>query len=424
MMMVDDPHSQPTAAFATEARQVIQELRGALGSVIERVSGDPNVRPSRLADALILDNRLAWKISKVVSTRDPFLASQYVPGSKGLRIFLRAAAKKDVADEVLTAAQVAFDRFRTMMKLHASDRTNFESLLAGQVSEDPARVDLQHRKGAFQHLSYIWGVQARAHLHTYIIRASEDQRRIDAATLRGYIDLRWIRPNVPWRLSRFYTVDDAGDRHTRFDRQPLAPTASGGAQVPELPLLTDFCSQPLPRIRRVDGPRGDVCYQLVEGAVGNTGSLTCVLGEVIRGAEPRFRQPDHRELVMVALPRTPCETLLFDIIIHRDVLERVDPRAEMFSDLFDRAFDERPAAHDRLPLHARVAHLGSGPAVVSTPDVPRYREMVRYAMKQLAWPEDEFDVYRLQVRYPPIPTAVRLVQELPEPPAAEPRMDT
>ena len=34
--------------------------------------------------------------------------------------------------------------------------------------------------------------------------------------------------------------------------------------------------------RRVDGPAG-IEYELVEGAVGNTGTLSCVMGEIVHG---------------------------------------------------------------------------------------------------------------------------------------------
>ncbi len=411
-------HATP---FAEEAQAAIQQLRHALGGVLEDLPLQSGARATRLADTLQIDNQLAWKITKILSAHDCFLASQYVPGAAGVRIFLRAAAKRSVADAVIKRAQQAFDRFRMVMKEHAGDRKSASAMLAAHVTEDRARLDLMHRKGAFNHLSYIWGVQSRAHLHSYIINTSSCDRRIDVATIRGFVDLRWIRPNVPWRISRFYTVDAHDRMQTRFERTPLCPPAEMAGADHQLPLLPQFCSQPLPRVRRVDGEQGEVTYQLVEGSVGNAGVLTCVMGEFIRAAEPRFCEDDHRHLAMMVLPRTPCETLVVDIIIHRNVLGRLAPQADMFADLFDQAFDRRPADLDRLPLHEGVEYRGGGSLAVQTPDVPRYPEMIRFAFDRLGWPDAEFDVYRLQIPYPPIPTAIRILQELPEAPTSGPR---
>jgi hypothetical protein len=401
-------------SFTEEAERAIEPLRSALGAIVDQLPGEAIVRPSQLADVLNLDAPLAWRISKVVSARDPFLASQYVPGPTGLRNFLRAAARCNVSREATSRAKAAFDDFRRVMKTHAGDRSSFEAMLAGHVTEDPARVDLAQRKAAFRPLSYIWGVQARTHLHTYVIRASDDENFLDLATLRGFVDLRWIRPDVPWRISRPYTVDVSGRLRAPLERAPLSPGPEDPTQPLDLPLMYDFCSRPLPPMRRADGSRNDMAYQLVEGSVGNTGSLTCFLGEIIRGAEPRYRQGEQRQLRLVALPRTPCQALIFDVLIHRDAIGRVALRAEAFSDLFDREIHNQPADFDRLPLHECVERLGSGGDAVRTPEVPRYPEMIRYALEHLGWPEQEFDVYRLRVPYPPIPTMIRIAQDLPE----------
>lgn len=408
--------ARPAAAapFESAARDTLKQLRDALGLAIESIPGEPVTRPSELARRLDLDTRLAWKISKVVNARDPFLASQYLPGASGVKIFLRAASRRDVSATVLDGVRQAFKRFDELMKVHSDNRETFDAMLAGHVTDQRGRVDLEHRKSAFRAMSYIWGVQARTHLHTYLLAPSATASYFDAAILRGYIDLRWIRPNVPWRLSRFYTVDAAGEMHTSFEREPIAPPPSGGPGEADMPVMHEFSTQPLPECRRVVGGKGNVSYRLVEGSVGDTGAMTCVYGEVIRAAEPSRVQGDHTALCMTALPRTPARTLMFDVLVHRELFDAPRFRAELYGDLYGEAFEGDPAECDRLPMHETIEFLGAGAGAVRTPDVPRYPEMVQQAAERLGCRDDSFDAWRLRIEYPPVPSALRVTQPLPD----------
>ena len=401
--------------FADDARRAVGQFRAALRNVIDRLSSKPIVRASELARALDLDNRLAWKISKVIGLQDPFAASQFIPGRAGIRIFLRAASRHKLAEAVVMSVDAAYEDFRRVMKSHAGDRRSFNAMLAGHATGNELRADLEHRKGAFHHLSYLWGVQARTHLSSFIVRASEErQGYYDSVTLRGFVDLRWIRPNVSWRVRRMCTVDDLGNVCTDFRREPLSPAPEGRRGGADAPLLREFCSQPLPKLRIPDGFPADTSYQLIEGTVGNAGSLTCLLGEIGRGVEPYTRSESCTRMVFAACPRTPAETLILDLVIHRDMLGRLNPTAHMFGDLFDQGFNDPPLEVDRLPLAEKVEFLGSGADAVYAAELPRYPEMARFAFDRVGWPESEFDVYRLCVPYPLIPTTLWIAQDMPE----------
>ena len=69
-----------------------------------------------------------------------------------------------------------------------------------------------------------------------------------------------------------------------------------------------------------------------------------------------------------------------------------------------------------LHLRETVIHLGKGPAVVHSPDVPRLAEMVEYACEQLGWDVNRFDAYRCRVEYPVMSSKVTMRFELPERP--------
>jgi hypothetical protein len=409
--------SEPNSRhFASETEQCIQKLRNALAQVIESLPGQRISRPAELGRALDLDSRLAWKISKVVGGTDPFAAARYMPGSGGVREFLRAAKRKDASDDALVQVQQAYAEFRKLIRTHAGDRKSFDMMMAGHARHDRGRADLEHRKGVFQHLSYLWGVQARTQVHTFLLHPSEQEGYFDAATLRGFVDLRRIRPHVPWRIMRSYTVDDAGEKRTAFQRHPLEIPEAGGEPEGDLPLLREYCSKPLPQCRRVAGPAGQVEYQLVEGAVGNTGLITLLMGEMIRAAEPRYRDERHRELVLMARLRTPCEILVFDLLVHTELFGHLQPSVVLYSDLFADELNTQTQACDRMPVEETVECLGTGLSGIRSVDIPRYQEMISDVFTRLGWDAEQFEAHRLQVVYPMIPTSMRLVHQLPPPP--------
>jgi len=183
-------------------------------------------------------------------------------------------------------------------------------------------------------------------------------------------------------------------------------------------LLREFCSKPLPRFRRTIRQHGFVEDELVEGPVGNTAAVTCITGEVSRGVASYYRSEHNRCGAVVARMRTPCEALVFDQLAHEDLFGRISPELIIYSQLTGGPSIPFPGMEcDRLPLSESVEYLGKGPSVVYTPHVPRYAEMVQYVFDKLALDGERFDVYRVVLLYPPIPTSVVMSHELPAAPA-------
>jgi hypothetical protein len=114
--------------------------------------------------------------------------------------------------------------------------------------------------------------------------------------------------------------------------------------------------------------------------------------------------------------RTPCEVLVHDVMMTRSLFsEPAEPL--VYSDLrtVDPAFGGRP--RDLLPTSASVLYLGKGTEVLSSPHVPRYAEMVRYALDRAGWDARELDVYRCRVEFPIIPSSVMVRFEMPQRPS-------
>lgn len=412
------PAARPASStvFADEVRDAVQHLRMALAEVCSAVPGQPADRASQLASALDLDEGLAWKLLKVIRTSDPFEATRYVPGQSGAEIFLGAARQKRVAQEVIARASEAFAEFRRLISEHAGDRRSFDMMAAGQIQRDRVWADQIHRKGAFQHLSYLYGIQARTELRTYVLAPSPNSETYDVLAIRGFYGVRRIRESVPWRVSRVYAVDDAGEIRTTFDREPIDVDAAADPRGDGLPLVRAFCTSPMPEFRRVHRARGVDDYLLNDDRLGNAGQFTCVVGEILREAEPRYRDARHNVLSLNANLRTPCERLVMDVLIHRDLFSRYEPSAAIYCDAFMRDPSEPFQPWDRMPMDETITPLGGGIAAVFTRDVPRYTELLSIALGRAGWDSEAFNAHRLCLAYPPVPTTVTVVHPLPERP--------
>lgn len=407
-MVVREKTKRDPRAFEAGAEQVLQRVRRALTAVVQSVPGENIARPAELAKALNVDNGLAWKVSKAIEGDDPFRAAQHLPGTRGVQILLRAAKRKRVAAAHIAEVEEAFVALREFVRIHAGDRKSFNMLTTGQSKTRRAEADLLHRRGAFEHLSYVFGVHARTHLRTYILWPSADGRQVDAISLVGYVDVRRIRTSVPWRITSMHSIDADGRMRTDFDRRPLDPECRPGDG---LPLIRRFCSDPLPAFRTVRRVSGLVEHLLAEERLGNTGMFTCLTGEIVRAAEPRFRDEAHRQAAVMARVRTPTASLLFDWIVHRDLYGPIRPEAGMYSDVFMRDPAELED-HDRMPLRETPEYLGTGTTALATSGVPRYAELIEYALDQVGLQGDDFETHRLTIGYPPIPSSVVMTHPL------------
>ncbi len=410
------PREHDAGSFKAEAETVIRRVKGALSEVIAAVPHLSFKRATDLAVGLGIDTKLAWKISRCIEGADPFAAARFIPGPSGMKIFLRAAVRRHTPPDVISAAENAFESFRELVQAHAGNRKYFDMMVAGHASADRGRSDLEHRRLTFEGNSYVWGVQARTILRLFVVSPSADADTWDVIAIRGFIDFRPMRPQVAWRISRPYSVDQSHSIHGEMVRRPLDPGVP--ADTSALPLLTEFCTKPLPEFRRRDAGRGQFDYDFVETSVGNTALLTCITGEIVRQVEPRYWHELYPDFCVTFPVRIPAEALLFDVAIHEDLFGGPGPlEPVLFSDLFSDSSELRYTDADRLPLHEEVQQLGRGLDATHTRDVPRYPELLRYALHQAGWDPARFELHRFRMAYPPLPSTILLRRSKPRRPA-------
>ena len=422
-----DPAS--SEAFEKSARGTLQSLRSALAEVIAGIEGFSLNEQASFADFarhLEIDKKLAWKMGKVVLSRDPFEAAQNMPGQGGLSIFLDAAARRGAEPAAVERAREAFEAYRGLIRVHAGNKAEFESMLARFADAGTARTDLDHRRAAFQANTYLFGVQARVQLRADFLHPAEsgDPDRVDSASGRGFIDFVRTRADVEWPLGRpVYGADNRPPSMpvlTPIDPPPpTAPPSPGAGETPvqdQVPLLRDFCSRPLGQRRAAEGRGGAPELLLEAGPIGRTAAITWLTGEVARDHGDRWASESCTHTGMAVRCYTPCERLVCDQYVHASLFGRVEPSLSIVPELYQRAAGHDTLGRMQVPTHERVAFLGAGLDAAATPLLPRQRELASHVFSRLGWNPDDFLVYRLVIEYPVIPTVAFMWHPLPERP--------
>lgn len=389
-------------SFQDEVRAVMSALRGAIRTALD-VQGELDRSPAELSRDLGLDTKLGWKLHRLLSDEDPFAAALFVPGRSGVGLIIDGLRRVCNDESVLDRVRQAGEEFQACVSHHADNRAGFDVLLSVQTNDE--RSSVEHRKLAYQGVRSVWGIESACNMLTYMIHPSDDGETMDVASIRGIIGCQRLRENVPWRIARF-TMRRPERVEAQFQREAVDPSLRGTNPGDELPVLKTFCSDPLPQIERVPSPLGAVEYQLGEGPVGKQGRFDLVTGEVARAVQSRFAKPGDPPLRARFAVRIPTQQVVFDVMMHRDMFARSTPKAKVVSDLFATDLGSQPQPQDEIPLQLRPETLRASPSVLAIEACPKYADAVDEALGTLGWSPEAFDVYRMRVQYPPVPTTL------------------
>jgi hypothetical protein len=395
------------------AVDVLSRVQAAIRGLIQSIPGMTR-RPADLQRTLGIHSKLAWQVHGLAYADDPLAQAGNVPGPAAMERFVKAAIKRGAPIEAVDGVRDALHQFERMINDHAGSRGEFDSIISGLSPDGSDKVDLTRKREAFRAQSHILSIQARAQLTCFIYKAStQNPATMDCALLRGPIGVRRFRPDAKWVLTRTRLTSDDGTVRQVAGRESLDPDVEATHGVA---LLREFCSRPLPTLHSVPAEAGFVNVEVEGRNIGNKSEMTCLIGDVTRQAFLRYRteiDSVHRSHTVI---RTPCEVLVQDVLVHRDLLMKPDPQALIYTD--HRGVDPHIPRRDidLLPMREAVVFLGRGVSVLETPDVPRYTKMATYAFDRLGWDAEEFDVYRCRVEYPVMPSSVVVQFDLPEKP--------
>jgi hypothetical protein len=396
---LDQQYGSPDEILA-----VLYLVRETLTEVIASAGADP-AKTRDTARRLDLSNNLVWPVSRFLNAEDIITAGSEVIDRVKFEKICDACEAKGADFNLVKQARLAIDKFEELVTLSAGDRQSFSLLLTGLGFDDVTQRQESTRKVAFMSNSSLWGVQCRLAFKTVIFAPNaEEPDQVDAIRVFGMVDFRRLRP-VPWPLYRMHGYDDDGSIRPGTG----LPIEEPPADVGPVPLLTNFCSQPLPALRSVKrdyGCRFDLC----EGPIGNAGLLTCVIADRLVKWQSVYRTPEKNEFMGALFDLvTPLEHMLFDVFVHKDLPISGPPECTLLDRLTaPRGIDPQNDAMRQLPLSNKVLRLGPGLLGNASAHYPQYAPLLEHVFREAGLEPEKYQGYRLAIRYPQIPTAADL----------------
>lgn len=389
-------------------RGAVHGARAALASVLEAAGVDAT-KTRETARALNLNRGLVWRVSRAVGAEDDVTAAANLPGQVGLDRLLDACRERGVSGEMLETVRVAVRRFHEVASNGFGDRRTLEILLANS-GERSTSLDLESaRRAMFDGGCAVWGVRAEVRLRNmFLFPSREDPSRLDEAGVAGYVGLRRLR-KVPWPVSYQAVYTDSGDA----DAPTLDLIDEGGTANSSLPLLREFCSPADLSVNLARTSRG-VRHELPPTADFGADPVTCVFGAIYRRLYTARSTESCRVAGSLVVMDTPVERVMVDCFVHRS-LELAPPSVALVDRLTrPHGFNADELAQESLPFEVQPRRLGPGSAASVTPQLPWYPRLVDRVCARIGHTADEFVAYRVEMVYPPIPTALIVQFSLPE----------
>lgn len=406
------PGVTPAAGtFEGDTVDAVRAVRDAFVRMVERsCPGSRTV--TDICRAFNIHRKLAWQVTKVAYSDDPFVAARHMPSGKSLEVWLEAARASGVPAPQIEAARLAADRFESLTSTHAANRDELEMLLQSCGAEPDAEAAEKWRERSFAGNSFVWGARCKVLLAIVVLAPSEEREHyFHAAQVRGLMGFRQTRAGVRWLVNQSVVADDQARTDATVTRVPLdqdTARLTGG-----VPVIGEFSSQPLPRLKRRGVGEGLVNDEFVSSRVGLSGERTLVTGEVIRNLAPVYATDHDKVAHFGTAIRTPAELLHFDLFVRAGLFGNVERELRMFSDLGSPvAFD----AADVLPTAERISKLGRGVSLVQTPEIPGYADLAAWVFNAMGVDSAEYELFRVRMKFPPMPATVMVRHELPAPP--------
>jgi len=407
-------HAQHTPPFVDHCSEAVRSLQVALRDAY-RSAGLDIEKPQEVSRQIGIDKNLSWKIARITGDDDALSAAALVPGPEGINILLEALRKGGVAPQELAALRHSLSLFEDMVKQHAGDRPTLQLLLDGVTSR--ASLELS-RKTAFRGQSGVWGVQARVRIMTqFLMPCMEDPLALDTVILASLIDVRRLRPLAGWpifRFQRYLGSMQSGDPGATVHERKLEPLEEPSSPEDPALIMRSWCSPHDVRVHSVSTPMG-IVHELADGPLGLTGTSTFVFGHMERRAVSRYTTETTRgKGEMGAVVTMPIETLLFDVIAHRDLAEVASAKVQVFGNPFGNTpLDAQARKSMLLPISEGITEITGAPTRFDTEHAHQYPELVKCVFDRIGADPADFRVFRVEMQYPPMPSTVMVSYDLP-----------
>lgn len=400
----------PGDAFVVDATAAFAAVQRALADLVDALPARPD-RATDVQRALSVDYKLAWQVFNIARTTHPLSAAGHVPGPPSLKRLLAAAESVGVPFRLVRRVREAVGGFEEMIRAHAGNRASFDSMIAAVCACDSTdAIDLLHRRNTYRGNVHIWGLQVETFYAAVFIRRSASGKGTDECAINFKLGLRRHRPDVSAVVH--------GYRHHSSTPEPIAtriPLRPDAMDQYGAPLLSEFSTNPLPRLRTTRYDDGWTNSELIGDAIGLRSAVDLCFASAGRDV-PFSYDVDGRHLFRSAVTfATPAALLVSDLLVHRSSFGAVQPELVVHRSV---PGDESPAIAgraQRLPTRDKIVALDVKGEKSASPDVPRVPEMLRFACGELGWNLDEFDLFRVRMQYPVLNSVVRQQFHLPSP---------
>jgi hypothetical protein len=377
------------------------------------VPGNPQ-GPVSLARAIGVDKVLASRVLRAATNQDPVAVLQMMPGPEPLRRLARAAGKKGVSRELVSQLVAAVDEFDNLIRSEAGDRSALDAILSSWLPEARAEFELRRKQAIFRAQSQLRGQAAQNYVSTAIMHPSADGQHIDIVWIMGLLGLQRLRPGMPIKFAT---------RRVSGENAPRRPSTLDGVAVEGLDglRLEQYSSKPLAELK-VHRVGNVVHYTLGDGGYGPKSAADLVFAEVNFSEIARYRPPEQkRKRHVFAEVNVPAEHLIFDVLVHEDLLPPTGPMLFIYDTSFEGVADVNDPSRDidRLDLMETIQPLGRGMHKFRASEVPWYLELLNTACDKLKWQPDQFEGYRVRIDYPIYGSQIVMAFDTIAPPAAE-----
>lgn len=388
-----EPPDAGISRFVGDVRGSLDELRHALQALIAATPGETR-RAADLQRSLRLDAALAWQVHTLATAQNSFEGARLVPKAGSMERLLRCARESGVPQAVIADIERAYAAFGATVNAHAGDRDVFDAMLAGLHPADGASVQ-RLRRAAFKANAAVWGLMCRCSVHAVIFYQRPTGEH-DCLSIRGRIGLKRLRASA---LVSLYASSRT------WGGPACPPEGTAMVSTDSCEILADYTSSGPMRVRSVAAPDGTRRDFLELEGVGAESEATVWWRTLAQDFPGGTTRPPHGT---TAPCLEPAEVMYVDLLTPKGWAGPAAARAWMTPESARFATVGPDHAAHTLPFEGAAVHLGSSPRALYTTHAPEYAGLVEAQLAELAWPREGFDIFRCEVKFPALFSAVHL----------------
>jgi alkylated DNA nucleotide flippase Atl1 len=357
-------------------------------------------KPNDIGDALSLDRTQAWRIHRVITTDDPFLALHESPAPKGLGAIIDAAERAGGDSEALIAARQVVASFAAIIHEFPDGRAGLDAALASRVPKALHAAVKQARKDVSAGMAKLLGLRSAVRYVGGILAPSADNdQTADVIAVAGYKDLRRLRvgPSPVLFSGRTYTQMPSS-------KEPALLTIDGNTDPdPRLRMLEDYCSID-PEALTLESSGAELRLTLSDDLPSINDTVTVFFGQRIARSMARYESEDRKHELVHHAPVLPSDVNVFDTFIHKDLYPDANPPKVTIERFGFNPVAQASKPDDRayrLDDIEALTSLGTGLDFVAIRAVPKLPSLLADVFDKSGYRPTDFRLFRTSVEYLP-----------------------